>query len=62
MKLIHRSILSFSFVLLAAASVVRADGLDDKIRTIMAERHIPGVAVAVVQNGKVVRIRLEELN
>ena len=57
MNLIHRSILSFSFVLLAAASVVRADALDDKIKAIMSERHIPGAAVAVVQNGKVVRMK-----
>jgi CubicO group peptidase (beta-lactamase class C family) len=44
-------------IFLAAVSVVRADALDDKIRSIMAERHIPGAAVAVVQNGKVVRMK-----
>ena len=57
MKLINHSIISFSFIVLAAASVVRADALDDKIRSIMSERHIPGAAVAVVQNGKVVRMK-----
>jgi len=53
----HRSILSLSFVLLAAASVIRADALDERILSIMTERHIPGAAVAVVQNGKVVRMK-----
>ena len=57
MKTIFRSIVSYSFLLLAATSIARADALDEKIRTIMAERHIPGAAVAVVQNGKVVRMK-----
>jgi len=57
MKLINRSIYLFSFVLFAAVAVVHADALDDRIRSIMAERHIPGAAVAVVQNGKVVRMK-----
>ena len=56
MNLRRRSILSLSFVLLVAVSVVRADALDDRIRSIMTERHIPGAAVAVVKNGKVVRM------
>ena len=57
MKLRNRSIFLFSFVLFAAVAVVHADALDDRIRSIMAERHIPGAAVAVVQNGKVVRMK-----
>ncbi|MEO5860371.1 MAG: serine hydrolase domain-containing protein [Pyrinomonadaceae bacterium] len=57
MNPVHRSILLSSFVILVAVSVVRADALDDKIRSIMAERHIPGAAIAVVQNGKVVRMK-----
>jgi D-alanyl-D-alanine carboxypeptidase len=51
---------SFTFVLfllLFTSSFAYADVLDDRIRAIMAERHIPGAAVAVVQNGKVVRIK-----
>ena len=50
----------YRFFLLAiflSASAVRADVLDDRIRSIMAERHIPGAAVAVVRNGKVVRMK-----
>ncbi len=57
MKLINHSIISLAFIVLAAVSAVRADALDDKIRSIMSERHIPGAAVAVVQNGKVVRMK-----
>ena len=50
----------YRFFLLAIflfASAARADVLDDRIRSIMAERHIPGAAVAVVQKGKVVRMK-----
>jgi D-alanyl-D-alanine carboxypeptidase len=44
-------------ILFALSLVVQADVLDDRILAIMSERHIPGAAVAVVQNGKVVRIK-----
>ena len=59
MKMLHRALFAFSFAILtlSAASNVQADTLDDKIRAIMTERHIPGAAVAVVQNGKVVRMK-----
>ena len=43
-------------MLLAAASA-RADVADDRVRAIMAERHIPGAAVAVVKGGRVVRMK-----
>ena len=57
MRSIHRSIISLSLLLLASASIVRGDALDDRILSIMAERHIPGAAIAVVQNGQVVRMK-----
>ena len=44
-------------VLFAATSVARADKVDDYIRTVLAERHAPGVAVAVIKNGKVVKLK-----
>jgi D-alanyl-D-alanine carboxypeptidase len=50
----------YRFLLLAIflfAPAAHADVLDDRIRSLMAERHIPGAAVAVVQKGKVVRIK-----
>lgn len=43
--------------ILLFASAAHADVLDDRIRSIMVERHIPGAAVAVVQKGKVVRMK-----
>ena len=48
------NILVILFLLTAAA---RADVLDDKIRELMAERHIPGAAVAVMKNGKIVKMK-----
>src|SRR4051812_9137210 len=34
----------------------RADGVDDYVRGEMAKRHIPGVGVAVVREGKVAKV------
>ena len=55
LKLFDRSLLFL--ILVFVCVTVRADSLDDKIKEIMAERHIPGAAVAVVQNGHVVRMK-----
>jgi D-alanyl-D-alanine carboxypeptidase len=38
-------------------SLTLADRIDDYVRDFMAERHIPGAALAVMKNGKVVKIR-----
>ena len=45
-------ILWFSIVVLT----IHADELDDRIRDLMAERHIPGAAVAVIKNGRIVKM------
>jgi D-alanyl-D-alanine carboxypeptidase len=45
------------FLLMLFASAARADVVDDRVRAIMAERHIPGAAVAVVKGGRVVRMK-----
>lgn len=45
------------FVLLAFATASRADQIDDYVRSVLAERHVPGVAVAVMKNGKVVKLK-----
>ena len=37
------------------AGMTRADSVDDYLKSEMARRHIPGMTVAVVQNGKVVK-------
>lgn len=34
---------------------VRADSIDDTVTTLMAKRHIPGLSLAIVQDGKIVR-------
>src|SRR5688572_4268321 len=43
--------------LLVVPFTVRADQVDDYVRTVLAERHTPGVAVAVIKNGKVVKLK-----
>lgn len=37
------------------SAVLRADDIDDYVRAAMAREHIPGVAVAVVRNGAIVK-------
>ncbi len=44
-------------VLLAAPFAVRADQVDDYVRSQLAERHVPGVAVAIILNGKAVKVK-----
>ena len=45
------------FLLVLAPTVIRADQVDDYIRNVMAERHAPGAAVAVMKNGRVVKMK-----
>lgn len=55
---IHRS--SFLFALLVflfCALPARADGVDDYVRDQMRRRHVPGLALAVVRDGKLVKAR-----
>lgn len=42
---------------LAIAGSARADGLDDRVQAEMRWQRIPGLSLAVIQNGKVVRLR-----
>lgn len=46
-----------AFVLLALSASSRADGVDDVIKASMAKDHIPGVAVGVIRDGKLVVAR-----
>lgn len=34
-----------------------ADAVDDRVRSIMEERHIPGAAIAVIKGGKIIKIK-----
>ena len=49
-------IVAVSLVLLLALPA-RADSIDDYIKKEMERRHIPGVALAVARNGKIVKAR-----
>ncbi len=49
------SVAILALLLLTAA--VQADPVDDYMRSILAERHAPGVAVAVIKNGKIVKLK-----
>jgi D-alanyl-D-alanine carboxypeptidase len=53
------SLIAVSFVvsLLAVAAPARADRIDDYIKTEMQKRRIPGLALAVVRNGTVVKMQ-----
>ena len=44
-------------LLLFLTSAAHADPVDERVRAIMTERHIPGAAVAVVKSGRVVRMK-----
>lgn len=55
MKNFRPVLIILAFLLLTFSA--RADQVDDYVRTVLAERHVPGVAVAVVKNGKVVKMK-----
>ncbi|MBA2378441.1 MAG: beta-lactamase family protein [Blastocatellia bacterium] len=50
----HLTLLTFTLLFVQAAAV-RADAVDDLVRAHMAERNIPGAAVAVIRKGRVVK-------
>ena len=57
-----RSRISSSAILVCALCVfasfsVHADSVDDFVTSQLVERHVPGVAAAVIQNGRVVKIK-----
>jgi D-alanyl-D-alanine carboxypeptidase len=48
--------LSFSFLIaLFAASTIRADEIDDLVNAQIKKRHIPGLSLAVLRDGKVIK-------
>lgn len=49
------SALFFIFIFLLLAISARADEVDKYVRAQLAERHIPGAAIAVIKNGRVVK-------
>lgn len=55
-RISSRALLLFTLCLFASFSV-RADSVDDFVTSQLAERHVPGVAAAIIQNGRVVKIK-----
>lgn len=51
-----RSFFLLSFLLISAA-VIKADAVDNLVRSRMQERNIPGAAIAVIKNGKVLKVK-----
>src|SRR5688572_1970025 len=49
--------LSLIVCLLACVAPARADEVDDYVREQMRRRHVPGLALAVVRDGKLVKAR-----
>ncbi|HEX8639202.1 MAG TPA: serine hydrolase domain-containing protein, partial [Pyrinomonadaceae bacterium] len=46
----------FALLFIAVFSIsAQADAIDEYVRTALRERHIPGAAIAVIKNGKVVK-------
>lgn len=50
-----RNFLTLSIALICLSAIARADSLDDFIKSEIAKRKIPGLSVAVLRGGKVVR-------
>ena len=57
MRTRSRAAVSLSLFLLFFPLAAFADQVDNYVRTVMAERQIPGAAVAVIDKGKVVKIQ-----
>jgi CubicO group peptidase (beta-lactamase class C family) len=54
----HRTrIALFALVLLLTAAVaVRADKVDDYVRAQMQKQHVPGISIAVIKDGKIIKV------
>ncbi len=47
----------FAFIILVVASAIaQADKVDDYVKTEMQRQHIPGVSIAVVKEGKIIKV------
>jgi len=53
----NTAILTLVVLWIAGVPNASADAVDDFVRTQMESKHIPGVAIAVVQNGKPIKVR-----
>ncbi len=48
-------LLLFIYILGISIAAVKADEVDGYVRSQLSERHIPGVAIAVIKNGKIIK-------
>jgi len=55
-RLLH-NILALSVVLLIVSAEARADKLDEFIREQMRKRHLPGLSLVIIQDGKIVKAK-----
>jgi D-alanyl-D-alanine carboxypeptidase len=53
---IHRSSFFALVLLLALTGAARADQVDDYVRAEMQRQHIPGTSIAVVKDGKIIKV------
>ena len=52
-----RAYVASIFTLVVFATSVHADAVDDYVRSQLLERHVPGVAVAVIKAGRIVKLK-----
>ena len=52
-----RAYVASIFTLVVFATSVHADAVDDYVRSQLLERHLPGVAVAVIKDGHIVKLK-----
>jgi CubicO group peptidase (beta-lactamase class C family) len=54
----HRKCLTvFAFLLLLTAAIaVRADKVDDYVKAEMQKQHVPGISLAVIKDGKIIKV------
>src|SRR5215212_498443 len=57
MSLFSAKLTSAALLLFCFQAALRADTVDDFITTQMQKRHIPGLSLAVIKDGKVVKMR-----
>ena len=48
---------TLALILLLAAPATRADGIDDYLKAQMEKNHIPGLAVAIIRKGKILKLK-----
>ena len=56
-KMSHYRLVILILTLLLAALAARADGVDDYLRAQMEKNHIPGLAVAIIRDGKIIKLQ-----